>query len=135
MPVPPNYKDDKFVQLILSAYEFQKSRADKAENDIKDYKTVERVELIKSRDEWKSLYTESTRSIKDLQSANVDFRVSIAELKTANQAYKDQKILDNQFIADKDRQISKLKRDRFKWAGISFVFGIGTGYLASNYKR
>src|SRR5262249_25596957 len=55
IPVPEKYKDDKFIQLVLSAYENEKNKRVAAEQRIQDLTSLQ-AEIIKSREEWKGLY-------------------------------------------------------------------------------
>jgi hypothetical protein len=127
--VPDKFKDDKFLQLVLSKLDYEKKRADKAEEREKQL-VEQRKELVDERNEWKSLYlSERDRSTK-LEFANVELAKANSEFKIANETMKNQINLDKQYITSLESENRKLKLQRYVFFGVGLVFGGTGGYVA-----
>ena len=127
--VPEKYKGDKFVQLLLSAYEFQKNRADQGDKDKVELKS-QVSEMRTSRDEWKNLFLDERKAAVKLQFSLDESRNETVAVAKQRDSALSQVDTERLLSKEKDRRISNLKRSRLQWAGISFVFGNVTGYVA-----
>lgn len=132
--VPDKYKNDKFIQLLLSDNANLKKEITQVTKE-RDDKDSQLKEVSLSRNTWQSLFMDERKSSDDLRVSYSKLQDSYASQTISLSSAQNQRLMDKNLLDNQAKDIKHLKRSRVVYAGITFIFGLGTGYAVKEFGK